>query len=94
MIDFKDVPVDQLIARGMYSMTRQRREEALKALRGRCEEQNGAVAAILRDVQAGDDTARHMAFLCKGQEVMAELIAELGELSEQMTMLRPTAFPS
>jgi hypothetical protein len=93
MIDFNGIPQAQILARGQYSMVRSKREDALKELRTLCEGQNGATAAILRDIQEGQEVARHFAFLRHGLGSMTELVAELEELTEQLNLIRPEAFP-
>jgi len=93
MIDFNEIPQAQVLARGQYSMVRSKREDALKALRTLCEGQNGATAAILRDIQEGQEVERHFAFLRDGLIHLAETVAEVEELTQQIELFRPVAFP-
>jgi signal transduction histidine kinase len=93
MIDFNEIPQAQILARGQYSIVRSKREDALKELRTLCEGQNSATAAILRDIQDGHEVTRHFAFLRQGLGSMTELIAELEDLTEQLNLIRPEAFP-
>ena len=93
MIDFTDYDMNVIIARGQYSIVRRQREEQLKALRNLCEGQNGAIAAVLRDIQEGTDVARHFAYLHDSHARMAEIVAEVAELSIQLGLIKPIAFP-
>lgn len=94
MIDFDKIPSEQIIARGQYSMVRAERENWLKNLRGWCEEHNAAVTAVLRDIQNAESTERHFAFLHANLASMAEAVAEVEELTRQLELIRPLAFPA
>jgi len=93
MIDFTEIPQAQILARGQYSMVRAMREDRLKELRTFCEAQNGATAAILRDIQAGQEVERHFSILLDGFGKMSMAVSEIEELTEQLNLIRPEAFP-
>lgn len=93
MINFNEVPQEQVIARGQYSMVRAKREQALKTLRDICESQNSAAASVLRGIQGASDTERHIAFIHDSLGRMAETVTEIEELTEQLALIRPLAFP-
>lgn len=93
MIDFNEIPQEQVIARGQYSMVRAKREDQIKKLRELCEEQKSAIAAILRDVQEGAESGRHFSFVHKELGMMAETVTEIEDLTEQLALIRPLAFP-
>ena len=94
MIDFNEIPQEQVIARGQYSMVRAQREKALKALRDMCESQNSAAASVLRDIQGASDTERHLSFMHDNLGRMAETVTEIEDLTEQLALIRPLAFPN
>lgn len=93
MIDFSEISTEQILARGQYSMVRASREEWLKNLRGWCEGHNHAVTAVLRDIQNAESTERHFAFLHDNLARMAEAVSEIEELTRQLELIRPLAFP-
>ena len=93
MIDFNEISAEQIIARGQYSIVRAARETALKSLRDMCESQNNAATSVLRDIQGATDTERHFAFMHDNLARMAETVGEIEELTEQLALIRPMAFP-
>jgi len=93
MIDFNEIAAEQIIARGQYSIVRAAREAALKTLRDMCESQNNAATSVLRDIQGATDTERHFAFMHDNLARMAETVGEIEELTEQLALIRPMAFP-
>jgi len=93
MIDFNEIAAEQIIARGQYSIVRAARETALKSLRDMCESQNNAATSVLRDIQAATDTERHFAFMHDNLARMAETVGEIEELTQQLALIRPMAFP-
>ena len=93
MIDFSEVSTEQLIARGQYSMVRRSREDQLKCFASYCESQISAASAILRDVQKAEDVQRHFSFMHENLGRMAETVTEIEELTEQLALIRPLAFP-
>ena len=93
MIDFNEIAAEQIIARGQYSIVRAARETALKSLRDMCESQNNAATSVLRDIQGATDTERHFAFMHDNLARMAETVGEIEELTEQLALIRPMAFP-
>lgn len=93
MIDFAEIPQEQVIARGQYSIVRQARDDKIKELRVLCEENNSASAAVLRDIQGALDVSRHLDFLRKNMTLMAECAADVEATQRQLEMIRPIAFP-
>lgn len=93
MIDFAEIPQEQVIARGQYSIVRQARDDKIKALRILCEENNNATAAVLRDIQNTLDVKRHLDFLRMNTNFMASLSEEIEAFTSQLDMIRPIAFP-
>jgi len=93
MIDFNEISAEQIIARGQYSIVRAARETALKSLRDMCESQNNAATSVLRDIQGATDTERHFAFMHDNLARMAETVGEIEELTQQLALIRPMAFP-
>jgi len=93
MIDFNEIAAEQIIARGQYSIVRAARETALKSLRDMCESQNNAATSVLRDIQGATDTERHFAFMHDNLARMAEMVGEIEELTQQLALIRPMAFP-
>jgi len=93
MIDFNEISAEQIIARGQYSIVRAARETALKSLRDMCEAQNSAATSVLRDIQGATDTERHFAFMHDNLARMAETVGEIEELTQQLALIRPMAFP-
>jgi len=93
VIDFNEIAAEQIIARGQYSIVRAARETALKSLRDMCESQNNAATSVLRDIQGATDTERHFAFMHDNLARMAETVGEIEELTEQLALIRPMAFP-
>jgi hypothetical protein len=93
MIDFNEIAAEQIIARGQYSIVRAARETALKSLRDMCESQNNAATSVLRDIQGATDTERHFAFMHDNLARMAETVGEIEELTQQLALIRPMAFP-
>jgi len=93
MIDFNEIAAEQIIARGQYSIVRAARETALKSLRDMCESHNNAATSVLRDVQGATDTERHFAFMHDNLARMAETVGEIEELTQQLALIRPMAFP-
>jgi len=93
MIDFNEIAAEQIIARGQYSIVRAARETALKSLRDMCESQNNAATSVLRDIQGATDTERHFAFMHDNLARMAETVGEIEELTKQLALIRPMAFP-
>jgi len=93
MIDFNEIAAEQIIARGQYSIVRAARETALKSLRDMCESQNNATTSVLRDIQGATDTERHFAFMHDNLASMAETVGEIEELTQQLALIRPMAFP-
>jgi hypothetical protein len=93
MIDFNEIAAEQIIARGQYSIVRAAREDAIKGLLNMIESQNNAATSVLRDVQAATDTERHFAFMHDNLARMAETVGEIEELTQQLALIRPMAFP-
>jgi len=93
MIDFNEIAAEQIIARGQYSIVRAARETALKSLRDMCESMNNAATSVLRDVQGATDTERHFVFMHDNLARMAETVGEIEELTQQLSLIRPMAFP-
>ena len=93
MIDFNEIAAEQIIARGQYSIVRAARETALKSLRDMCESMNNAATSVLRDIQGATDTERHFDFMHDNLARMAETVSEIEELTEQLALIRPMAFP-
>lgn len=93
MIDFSEISTEQILARGQYSMARASREAWMKTLRELCEQQNSAAVAVLRDLQANQDVQRHFAFMHDTLAQMAEAVTEIDELTKQLDLIRPLAFP-
>jgi len=93
MIDFADIPQEQVIARGQYSIVRQARDDKIKALRILCEENNNASAAVLRDIQGYIDVSGKLKFLKMNVGLMEESAEEIDALSKQLELIRPIAFP-
>lgn len=94
MIDFNTIPSEQIIARGQYSMVRASREEWVKNLRGMCEAHNAATTSILRDIQEAESVERHFAYMHDNLARMAEAVSEIEELTRQLDLIRPLAFPA
>lgn len=93
MIDFSEISTEQILARGQYSIARASREAWMKTLRELCEAQNSASAAVLRDLQASQEVERHLAFMHDILAQMAEAVSEIEELTRQLELIRPLAFP-
>ena len=93
MIDFSAVSTEQLIARGQYSMARQKRVDQITMLQSLCDQQLSAVSSVLRDVQNASNVDRHFAFMRVNMEKMEETVAEIDELTSQLAIIRPLAFP-
>lgn len=94
MIDFSEIATEQIIARGQYSMVRRTREDWLKKLRDMCEGHNAAAASVLRDVQCNADCERHFSYMHDNVARMAEAVTEIEELTKQLALIRPLAFPN
>lgn len=93
MIDFSTVSTEQLIARGQYSMARQKRVAQITLLQSLCDQQLSAASSVLRDVQASSDVARHFIFMRGNMAKMEEIVFEIEQLTEQLSLIRPLAFP-
>jgi hypothetical protein len=93
MIDFSEIATEQLIARGQYSIARKRRVDQIAVLQSLCDQQLSAVSSVLRDVQNASNVDRHFAFMRVNMEKMAETVAEIDELTGQLAIIRPLAFP-
>lgn len=93
MIDFSAVSTEQLIARGQYSMARKKRVDQITLLQSLCDQQLSAVSSVLRDVQNASNVDRHFSFMRINMERMAEVVAEIDELTAQLAFIRPLAFP-
>lgn len=93
MIDFSTVSTEQLIARGQYSMARQKRVDQITLLQSLCDQQLSAVSSVLRDVQGESSVERHFAFMRDNMARMAEVVEEIDGLSAQLAIIRPLAFP-
>lgn len=93
MIDFNEIPGEQVIARGQYSMVRSLRDEWLKKLQSMCEQHNAAATSVLRDIQGQASCERHFSFMHDNLARMAETVTEIEELTRQLALIRPLAFP-
>lgn len=93
MIDFSAVSTEQLIARGQYSIVRQKRVAQITLLQSLCDQQLSAASSVLRDAQASSSVDRHFAFMRDNMAKMEEAVAEIEELTEQLALIRPLAFP-
>lgn len=93
MIDFSTISYDQVMARGQYSMARQKRVDQIAKLQSLCDQQLSAVSSVLRDVQNASNVDRHFAFMRVNMEKMTEVVAEIDELTAQLAIIRPLAFP-
>lgn len=93
MIDFSEISTEQILARGQYSIVRIAREAALKTLRDACELQNNKALAVLREVQEAAETEHIFVFMHANLARMAETVTEIEELTRQLDLIRPLAFP-
>jgi len=93
MIGFEEISAEQVIARGQYSIVRDAKEAAFKSLSDMCESQNNAATSVLRDIQGATDTERHFSFMHDNLARMAETVGEIEELTQQLALIRPMAFP-
>ena len=93
MIDLSKLDRNMVIARGEYSIVREKREKSLKEVRDLCEETMSVIAAILRAVQNGEDVARHLALARTNINFITDSSMELDALRTQLNLIRPLAFP-